>query len=136
MYANNMEPNMEQSESVKLNQLIEAAKIEDWSFVDGNINGYHLEGEPFEWAMNAGLTDADKNVRDLAATLLDKSDETIDTETTTKLLKTMADDDHNIVRYRLAIALYKRGDRSPSVIKMMQEAKNDPDVGELASSYN
>ena len=118
-----------------LRQLIDAAQNEDWDFVDGNINISHLTGEPIVWALKDGLVDQDQNIRDLAATLLDKSDEEINIDDIKRLEDIMTSDSYHIVQYRIAIALYKRGDRNQSVLQKMQSAKNDPDVGELANSY-
>lgn len=129
-----MENNMEQK-IVSLNELIDAAKREDWDFVDGNINESHLSREQIDWALKIGLADTDDNVRDLAATLLDRSDEVLGEEEVGALEKQMAEDSYHIVRFRIAIALYKRGDRNDAVAEIMNEAKNDPDVGELASKY-
>jgi hypothetical protein len=115
--------------------LLEAAKREDWDFVDANISSEHLTLERLQWAKREGLVDADQNVRDFAATLLDESDAVLDKVDQAWLAGQMAEDDHPIVRYRLAIALYKRGNRSPEVVAMMKEASKDPDVGELATIY-
>lgn len=125
---------MEQNDTT-LEQLIEAAQKENWDFVDGHINNSHLTSEPINWALNIGLYIEDQNVRDLAATLLDRSDEEIKPEDVEKLQKIMVEDSYHIVRYRVAVALYKRGNRNSVVEQMMQEAKNDPDVGDLAESY-
>ena len=129
-----MESDMEQNNTT-LEQLIKAARKEDWSFVDGHINNSHLTGEPINWALSAGLAHEDQNIRDLAATLLDRSDEPFNPTDIENLKRIMADDPYHIVRYRVAIALYKRGSRNPAVEQMMLEAENDPDVGGLASSY-
>lgn len=126
---------MEQNDAVTLEQLTEAARNEDWNFVDGHINSSHLTREQIDWALSIGLVDEDKNIRDLAATLLDRSDEPLKPEEVEKLERIMAEDSYHIVRYRIAIALYKRGNRNLAVKQMMSEAKDDPDVGELASSY-
>ena len=122
-------------ENTIFKQLIEAAQKEDWDFVDANISESHLSREQINWALEKGLRDVDQNIRDLAATLLDKSNEELSQEEIENLEKIMTGDSYHIVRYRLAVALYKRGDMKPIVVQMMQEAKNDPDVGELAKSY-
>ena len=125
---------MEQNNAT-LEQLIESAQKENWGFVDDHINNSHLSGEPIIWALNIGLHNEDQNIRDLAATLLDISDEEIDQKNIEKLEKIMVEDSYHIVRYRIAIALYKRGNRNSVVEQMIQEAKDDPDVGKLAISY-
>ena len=126
---------MEQNEMPTFEQLIEGARNEDWDFVDKNINDGHLTSERINWAVNTGLSDENNNIRDFAATLLDKSDYPLISDNTEKLKKIMANDLYHIVRYRLAIALYKRGDKSSEVQQMMLEAQNDPDVGDLARKF-
>jgi hypothetical protein len=126
---------MEQKEKVTFEQLIEAARKENWEFVDENINESHLTRVQVDWALDMGLGDEDKNIRDLAATLLDKSNEALNPEEMEKLEKIMTEDSYHIVQYRIAIALYKRGNRNPLVVQMMKDAREDPDVGELACSY-
>jgi hypothetical protein len=86
--------------------------------------------------LDEGLLDPDKNIRDWAVTLLDVSETPLAPADVEKLEQAMSSDSYHIVRYRAAIALCKRGHRSPSVEQLMREAKDDPDVGELASRYS
>lgn len=130
-----MTSSMEKDDNVTFKELIEAARKEDWDFVDGNINESHLTRTQINWALDMGLGDEDKNIRDLAATLLDKSDESLNPEEVQKLENIMTEDSYHIVQYRIAIALYKRGNRNPLVVQMMKDAREDPDVGELACSF-
>ena len=129
-----MDPKMEQNK-VSLESLVDAAVREDWKFVDEKINEFKFTEAVMGWAIHQGLQNEDQNIRDLAATLLDKSPLPIDSAFKESLKKQMTADSYHIVRFRLAIALYKRGDRSPEVTAMMTEAKKDSDVGELAGSY-
>jgi len=130
-----MKSKMEQGNGITFERLVEAAKNEDWDFVDGNINESHLTREQVDWVLQKGIYDEDQNVRDLAATILDRSDESLSQEEAEKVEKVMAEDSYHIVKYRLTIALYKRGYKTPIVEKMMSESKEDPDVGGLAKNF-
>ncbi|MFH0804103.1 MAG: hypothetical protein V1896_00690 [Candidatus Zambryskibacteria bacterium] len=130
-----MNSKMEQNNGVKFEQLVEAAKNNDWGFVDENINESHLSYEYTVWAIKDGLLDKDRNVRDLAATILDKSNEQLDPEDAKEVERIMLRETYHIVIYRLAIALYKRGIRNTAIERLMSEAKDDPDVGDLAKSF-
>ncbi len=129
-----MKEDMEQNKLVTFDELLRAAQKEEWDFVNENINASHYTEERLRWALDKGLFDPDQNIRDLAVTLFDESETPLAVVDVEKLKQAMSDPYH-IVRYRAAIALYKRGHRSPSIEQVMQEAKKDPDVGELASRY-
>jgi len=120
---------------VSFDRLIEAAKNNDWNFVDENINESHLTYEHIVWAIKDGLLNKDLNVRDLAATILDRSGEPLDSEDAKEIEKIMLRETYHIVIYRLAIALYKRGIRNTAIERLMSEAKDDLDVGDLAKSF-
>ena len=114
-----------------------AAKREQWDFVDKNLEPF-LTRENFAWALEElqKNKEQNRNIRDLAATILDRTDFLISHQDFRNLMKQMLDRmEYHIVRFRVAIALYKRGNRDLEVATMMEEASKDPDVGELAKSY-
>ena len=115
--------------------LINAAKENRWDFVDEHIAVLANDEGVTAWALNEGLEDADGNVRDLAASVLEKSPASLPEATKTKLLQLMTDDANPYVRFRSAFALYVRGERSPEVITKMQEAEKDSDVSGIAKDY-
>ncbi len=119
---------------VTFEDLLESAKREDWDFVDANINESHVIKERIDWAIFDGIFDEDENVRDFAATLLNKTDVVFDKTALEVLEKRMNNDDYHIVRYRIAIVLYGRNYITPEIQKMIGEAREDPDVGELAKA--
>ncbi len=117
-------------------ELIGAARMEEWDIVDKNLEGYNFSDEDMSWAIGIGLFDKDQNIRDLAATILDKSDIEISPEEAKALQRIMVGDPYHIVKYRLAIALFKRNYKTVAVKHMMDKAKDDPDVGGLVRSYS
>jgi hypothetical protein len=119
--------------------MIDAAQDGDWSFVDSSLGQFAEDKDFLKWALEKGLRNPNDNIRDLAATFLDVSDLALTSEEASVVCEVMAVDQYNIVKYRLAIALRKRGLKDPSFLsiinRLLLEAKNDPDVGELARQY-
>jgi hypothetical protein len=116
-------------------ELLQAAKDEKWDFVDQHLKDEDLTDENIEWAARVGLIDADDNVADLAASVLMVSNKNLGVFYEAAARAWMEDHEYNIVRYRLAMALYKRGDRYPETLAVMNEATADKDVGELAQEF-
>ena len=87
------------------------------------------------WATVPGLLDTRRTVRELAATFLHESEAFIEHVDQISLVERMLKDEYHVVRYRLAVALYKRGNREPEVLQMMRGAASDPFVGDLAKRY-
>jgi hypothetical protein len=114
--------------------MLEHAKQEDWPFVDARMEEFAKLMKNVTWAMRTGLRDKDQNVRDLAATILDRSDCPILQKNCQSLEFQMQGDGYHIVRFRLAIALWKRNYRPKTVEAMMRNAMSDPDVGEAAKA--
>ncbi|OHA20147.1 MAG: hypothetical protein A2836_00945 [Candidatus Taylorbacteria bacterium RIFCSPHIGHO2_01_FULL_45_63] len=124
-----------QKTTVAFEELLEAAREESWQFVDENISESYLTEKYIRWALTEGLFDADPNIRDLAATILNMSDTPLNPPDIKTLEAVLEDDPYHIVRFRVAIALYKRKRQTPLVLRVMEQAKSDPDVGELVRRY-
>ena len=118
-----------------LEELIDAAKAEHWDAVDKNIAVLANNEEVIAWALDKGLEDTENNVRDLAASVLEKSSVSLPESTKAMLLHLVAWDENIYVQFRSAFALYVRGERSPAVIAKMQEAEQDPGVADIARKY-
>jgi hypothetical protein len=126
--------NMETSGSV-FETLLQAAREEKWDVVDAGLNNENITPDDFLWANIKGVKHIDDNVRDFSATVMMVSDLPINEGLQNILREQMMTDSYHIVRFRLAMALYKRGDRSTETMAVMQEAKEDKDVGEIANEY-
>ncbi len=118
---------------MKYSKLRKAAKMEDWSFVDNNLNA-EVANCVLYHAIEEDLFDRDDNVRDLVATILMISDAKLSTRQLSIIESRVLADEYRIVRFRLAIALYKRGVRARLVVTAVEEAERDPDVGEIAKA--
>ena len=119
---------------VKLDELTAAAVREDWDFVDSTIGGV-VDNETFlGWAAQ-GLEDDDPNLRDLAASIFEKSSIKPDEQILDTLTHHMLSDDNPYARYRSAFALFQHGDRSEQVMDVIQSAAIDQDVSEIALGY-
>ena len=108
-------------------------KDEDWLSIDEKISQpQFLTAENVRWAIHFGLNDTNRNIRDLAATILDNAEPTL-SEKEIELLKTwMERDQYDIVRYRLAIALFKNGSEDNEVKNLFNEALKNESVGKIA----
>jgi len=126
------ENNKEKIDELTFEGLLALAKNEDWDAVDKLIKEFNITRKIIDWALNTGIFDEDNNVRDLATTFLDNSDIDLKETEITILKDIMKKDIYNIVQFRTAIALYKRGDRSTEVEEMMQKAKDDPNSSDFS----
>ncbi len=118
------------SNSVTYGRLKKAAKIGDWYFVDNNLS-VELANKYLNCVFS-DLFDTDDDVRDLVAIIFFVSDKPIDTRVCLMLESRLLSDEYSIVRYRIAMGLYKRGYRSCLVKSAVEFATTDPDVGCLA----
>ena len=119
-------------------RLLEAAKAGDWELVDAEIHSV-VNFHGVLWAAGrGGLGNSDANIRDFAATILEKSPK-IDYPLTPDIRELMRDrmlnDTNKAVRLRLACAFFRRKIRDEEVLKIMAEAELDPDVGPSAKEY-
>ncbi len=119
---------------MKYERLCEAVKKEDWVFVDKYLTvsvANHLMPKLTE----DNLFDESDDVRDLVATIFMVSDEIIDDKLSLTIESLVLSDDYDIVRYRLAMALYKRGNHTSLIVQAVKNAVNNPDVGDLAKFF-
>jgi len=117
-------------------KLIEAAKEENWGFVDANLPKICNNPSSVAWAENMGLNEENKHVRDLAASLLEKT-KILNARTEEKLYIRMTTDSHHPVRFRSAFALrgHNYGKHQQEVTKVLQQATKDPDIKKIAENY-
>ena len=132
-----MEPRMNEI-AHSFQRLWEAAKARDWELVDAEIASV-INFHGVLWAAGrGGLGNSDPNIRDFAATILEKSPK-IDYPLAPDVLEFMRDrmlnDSNKAVRLRLACAFFRRKFRDDEVLKIMDEAVRDPDVGPSAKEY-
>jgi hypothetical protein len=115
---------------------IKDGKEENWDYFDANLGPQHLTLECVTWARKHGLIDSNEHIRDASATVIAHSDEPLSEVDMAWLIGPMTEDDNPFVRYWLANALYKRGDRDPEVVAMWEEAckQNSIPAGEFARS--
>ena len=119
-----------------VDQLIAAAKAEDWDFVDGALPSVCNNSAYLGWVEKKGLKDPDSNVRDLAVSILGKTaDNDLIVRVQAKLRELMAKDKNPYVRYRSSFALAGHGLESEEVRRVLEEASDDEDVGEIARNY-
>lgn len=117
-----------------LNEIKAMAANEDWDGVDTVIGSAANDPSFLVWA-EGGLEDEDGNLRDLAASLFEKTDTPLSPGVTETLLSHVRHDDNPYASFRSAFALYRAGNRSPEVIKKLHEALEDEDVADIAKEY-
>lgn len=115
--------------------LLEAAKKGDSMLVDKCLANSDIGPEQLAWVKNEGGMDPDDNVREFAATVLHVSNSHLDQATQTWMEEWMEKDRCEVVQYRVAIALYKRGNRKQFVIQMFEEACEHPTLRDIALKY-
>ena len=91
--------------------------------------------ENIEWALQKGINNEDGNLRDLAVSILEKSDYKLSENNLKTLQKLLETDENLYVRFRAAFALFNKGDKSEIVIKKLKEACENEDVKEIAEKY-
>ncbi len=111
---------------------------EDWQFVDESIPLIRNDPTYYKWAF-FNLKDQNRNVRDLAVSIIEKSDvpEEAFAGMRDQLFSMMMGDNHIYVRYRAAFALAAHGPGSykEQVVATLKSAAQDKDVGEIARGY-
>ena len=121
-----------------IEDLIEAARQEDWVLIDGVLPSVCDKPEIVNWASVQGLKDSDGNVRDLAVSILEKT-KVIPEEggVADKLHELMGSDDNPYVRYRSAFALaaHKPVAYGEEVRGVLQEALQDSATADIAKGY-
>lgn len=123
-----------------LKKLIDAAKEENWDYIDERIQEISKNNTYISWAIKSGVDNEDGNVRDLAVSILGKTklgkSEFQGVETK---LHRLLYDSNKYVRYRTAFALMEQNleeyGTNHMVIKTLKEAKNDEAVSDLANWY-
>ena len=120
-----------------LEKLINAAKEEDWDFVDGNIPKITEDESYVNWAYSGGIYDPNDNVRDLAVSILQKAKipEPKFVQVMEDLTQLMKSDKNPYVRYRSAFTLWENNIKNNLVKSVILEAKKDPDTSEIAERY-
>lgn len=121
-----------------IDDLILAAKHEDWEVVDENIPNICEDITVQKKAIEL-LSDSDGNVRDLGASILGKPqiDPKIFLRAKPILKKVMWGDENLYARYRAAFALAEHGvgRYRTKVMQVLQQASEDKDVGNIARKY-
>lgn len=118
--------------TITSDKLREEALRGNWDFIDTNLGPAHLTQEEVIRALTEDLVSEDQNLRDYGATVLIRSNEELSVEALGRMNRLMATDPSDIVQFRLAMALFKRGNRTEEVLTLMGRARLDSEVGEEA----
>lgn len=118
-----------------MEKLIAAAKKENWGFVDKQIPYFANDPNAIKWAKDKGLVDEDSNVRDLAASLLEKTSN-LDERTETKLYGLMSRyKSYAGFRAACALASHDWQEKASEVRAVLKKAAKDANVGNIAKRY-
>lgn len=118
-----------------LESLQSAAVKEDWESVNQHIKSICNDSKSITWALEEGISNLDRNLRDLGVSILEVSDYVLKPEDIDKITELLQKDENPYVRFRAAFTLFNRGHKTNEVMDKMQEALQDPDVKEIAEQY-
>lgn len=121
-----------------IEKLIDAAKEEKWEIVDSTIPAAVRVPEVVDWAYKEGVNDPNGNVRDLAASVLEKADiSSNEIPEVRKALSVQLEDSHPYARFRAACALaaHGPGEYATDVKIVLKEFRDDPEVRDIAKKY-
>lgn len=120
-------------------KLVSDAKSERWDAVDRMLPRIAKNREYAKWAYNEALMSHDKNVRDLGASILEKSvlKESQFALMRDRLYFRMMNDSNPSARFRSAFALaaHGPGKYKGDVVKVLYKALKDKDVKIIARRY-
>ena len=120
--------------SVPLAALTAAARGKRWDFVDDHIL-QAITPENIRWAMRAGIEDINSDVRDLAATILHHCDDPLEGGTLSVVTRRIEVDPNKYVKYRLAMALWRRGTRPDVIRRLIGDALADPEISPAVKEF-
>jgi hypothetical protein len=127
---------------VTFTQLAKGNTDEGWATIDEQLAEYCNDPEFLTWA-RANTANEESGLRDLAATIFERSDAPLDDEDVSKLLILMRemDPDNPYPSFRAACALAKRPDNQ-GVREVLEEVRtklksfvDDEDVSGIAKQY-
>ncbi|MGD0728814.1 MAG: hypothetical protein ABR981_01940 [Candidatus Micrarchaeaceae archaeon] len=125
--------------ALTIEKLIESAKKEDWIYVDSVMPSIAKDRNFLTWARSKGIRDNNEHVRDLAVSIIEKTEMRPDEFTSLRvpIRLMMIKDSNKYVRFRAAFALANHGPGLfyKEVEKTLIEAKDDKDVSEIATEY-
>jgi hypothetical protein len=123
----------------ELGKLLQAAREENWKLVDSIIPKIKSEEGYYRWAYDVGISYDDGNVRDLAVSIIEKSEIPAQafSRMRSKLNQLMLGDSNKYVQFRAAFALanHGAGDYKKAVLDKLNEATEDDDIKEIAIAY-
>ncbi len=115
---------------IPFGRLIQAAMRGDHDFAQRNLTP-HLTRQGVHWAIETGL-DADEDIRNLAAIVLSRCAFGHSLNYVRVIKAKLETESCLVIRYRLAIALWQRGERRAPVRQQVLAAMEDSNVGRLA----
>ncbi|VVB59368.1 Uncharacterised protein [uncultured archaeon] len=122
-----------------LKELITAAKEEKWDYVDESLPKVAGDDQYVRWAYAHGIENEDKNVRDLAGSILEKAtlSESAFSPIRPIVFEAIKKESHPYAKYRMAFALaaHGAGEYQEKIIPILDEASRDKDVSSIAGGY-
>lgn len=123
---------------MNMEDLINAARKEDWKFVDEKIPEVCNDVKVQNKALKL-LVDKEENVRDLGASILEKAriDSARFSRMRAPLVRVMRNDNNIYVKYRAAFVLASHGpgEYTQEVLELIKQALEDKEVSEFAKNY-
>jgi hypothetical protein len=109
----------------------------DWEAIDAElVTLTYNTPEVITWALGYGLEHQNPNLRNLAVTILNHYDDvSLSPNDQESVGRRMKYDQHDVVRYRCALALYQRGSREVKVLRTLKKGRGHKGVGELIRTW-
>ncbi len=121
--------------TITLSDLQNAATAENWTFVDEHIMDVCNDQETIDWVHNDGLFSEDHTMRDLAVSILEKTDFPLLEEDEFTLTELLENDENEHVRFRSACALAKQDIDSPTIRQALEAQLEDNQLATIAQGY-
>ena len=116
--------------------LAEKGEDKDWEEIDRQLSTDDFCDFPqvIAWT-EEGLDSDSENVRDLAGSILEQSNNELADNIVVKLQSIISRENGGYDEFRAACALFKHGERSEDVVKKLKEFTDDDATKEIAEGY-
>src|SRR5581483_1424739 len=106
----------EKEPAMTLDELVSAAQDEQWEVVDQSIPELADNPDIIKWVVSQGFINEDFNLRDLAASIIEQTNQKLNEGEIDNLTKLAFTDPIPHVQYRSAFALYRQGIKTQAVM--------------------
>ncbi len=118
-----------------IEQLADGARHRPWIWLSTNLHDTDITPHDIGWAITEAQYSDNVDLRIVGASYLTVSTLHLNILDVGAIIAWLEDEINDVVRYRLAIALYKRGNRDDLVVDTFDEACASAEMGAVAAKY-